>query len=58
MCMYRHIYTCVYRWAGRKCLRCSGADKLWKIITLFVLVARVARHIYMLTTIATRAAAF
>lgn len=24
---------------GRKCLLCSGADKLRKIITLFVLVA-------------------
>lgn len=29
---------------GRKCLLCSGADKLRKIITLFVLVAINARH--------------
>lgn len=33
------VLRCRMKTLGRKCLLCSGADKLRKIITLFVLVA-------------------
>lgn len=33
------VLCCRMKTLGRKCLLCSGADKLRKIITLFVLVA-------------------